>query len=602
MNEVVEHLLSMRGLSAENADDFLHPQYTNIGNPSDMKDMDKSVERVYTAITNNEKIAIYADYDCDGIPGAVVLSDMFDVIGFTNYIVYIPDRHKEGYGLHIPAIDSLISDGVNLIVTIDVGITAVDQAKYCKEKGIDLIITDHHLPLEKIIKDKKNKDTQIIPDAYAVINPKQTDCHYDDMPARPNDTTGIEFGRSGGLCGSGVIFTFVRGFLQKYREYQIMKGKEGTRPVGIPDSKMSGEIPTGWEKWLLDMVAIATLSDMVPLLGENRILAYYGLQVLKKTRRPGLQLILQKAGVDMAHIVEDDVTFTLAPRLNAASRMDTPMTAFKLLKTKNSKEAVEFSAHLEGLNTERKTKVASIMKEVKKVLKQKEEQPVIVIGNPNWNIGVLGLVASKIVDEHDKTVFVWGRDEFGIIKGSCRSNGTCHLVSIMSATPAGTFIAFGGHEGAGGFSVSNDAIHTLSEVLNSVHGSAIIKIDSSITNAKQTLEVTLPIVTNEVYRAIQNFAPFGVANEKPLFVFKRVLVETAKEFGKDKNHLEIVVSHNDGGRPVKLKAIAFFKTTNDFEQKLAPGMHIDLSAYIEESRYMGKVEMRLRIENLEVVC
>ena len=255
------------------------------------------------------------------------------------------------------------------------------------------------------------------------------------------------------------------------------------------------------------------------------------------------------------------------------------------------------TARLEGLNTERKTKVASIMKEVKKVLKQKEEQPVIVIGNPNWNIGVLGLVASKIVDEHDKTVFVWGRDEFGIIKGSCRSNGTCHLVSIMSAAPAGTFVAFGGHEGAGGFSVSNDAIHTLADVLNSVHSSAVIEVNVDKDSA-QTLEVTLPVVTSEVYRAIQNFAPFGVANPKPVFMFKRVLVETAKEFGKDKNHLEIIVSHNDGTRLTKLKAIAFFKTTNDFEQKLVPGMCIDMSAYIEESRYMGKVEMRLRIVDI----
>ena len=168
----------------------------------------------------------------------------------------------------------------------------------------------------------------------------------------------------------------------------------------------------------------------------------------------------------------------------------------------------------------------------------------------------------------------------------------------MSATPAGTFIAFGGHEGAGGFSVSNDAIHTLGEVLNSVHSSAVIQVEND-KNTTQALEVSLPIVTNEVYRAIQNFAPFGIANEKPLFMFRRVLVENAKEFGKDKNHLEIVVSHNDGARPTKLKAIAFFKTTNDFEQKLAPGMYIDMSAYIEESRYMGKVEMRLRIVDIQ---
>ena len=503
MNQVIEHLLFMRGLSAKDADGFLYPKYENIGNPTDMKDMQKSIERVYRAISNpisgGEKIAIYADYDCDGIPGAVVLSDMFDIIGFTNYVVYIPDRHKEGYGLHIPAIDSLIADGVSLIITIDVGITAVEQAKYCKEKGIDLIITDHHLPLEntnlpsngKKLKNKE-KSNQIIPDAFAVINPKQTGNKYpDDM-----------------LCGSGVIFTFVRGFLEEYRKRWNVKKEKGARLVGIPDLNMSSEIPIGWEKWLLDMVAIATLSDMVPLLKENRILAYYGLQVLRKTRRPGLQLLLQKAGADISHIVEDDVTFTLAPRLNAASRMGTPMTAFKLLKTKDEKEAVEFSAHLEGLNTDRKTKVASIMKEVKKILKQKEDLPVIVIGNPSWNIGVLGLVASKIVDEHGKTVFVWGRDEFGIIKGSCRSNGTCHLVSIMSAAPAGTFLAYGGHESAGGFSVNNEAIHTLAEVLNSVHDVAYIDntLKELIQNEKKALQISVPFVNIDLYKEIQKFA------------------------------------------------------------------------------------------------
>ncbi|MGI9118350.1 MAG: single-stranded-DNA-specific exonuclease RecJ [Minisyncoccia bacterium] len=585
MQEIVANMLEMRGLSDIDADEFLHPKYTNIGNPSDLKDLNKSVKRVYKAIQNNEKIAIYADYDCDGIPGAVVLSDMFDIIGFTNYVVYIPDRHKEGYGLHIPAIDSLVADGVNLIITIDVGITAVDQAKYCKEKGIDLIITDHHLPLKLspppasplaggeskpflIVEGCDDFDNQIIPDAYAVINPKQN-----------NPSTGGNKYGDDMLCGSGVIFTFVRGFLDKYRaEY---------------------DVPVGWEKWLLDMVAIATLSDMVPLLKENRILAYYGLQVLKKTRRPGLQLLLQKAGVDMAHLVEDDVTFTLAPRLNAASRMDTPVTAFKLLKTKDAKEAVELSAQLESLNTDRKTKVANIMKQVKKTFEKstdKLESNVVVVGDPNWSVGVLGLVASKIVDEHNKTVFVWARDESGIIKGSCRSNCTCHLVSIMSSAPVGTFVTFGGHEGAGGFTVNNDAIHTLAEVLNSVHENSVIEKENN--NSIEALEISLSLVTDEVYKTIQNFAPFGVANTKPLFLFKNVLIESAKEFGKDKNHLEIVVSHNSGK---KIKAISFFKTTNDFEEKLVPGIHIDLFACIEESRFMGRVEMRLRIESLNIV-
>ncbi len=416
--DLLDLLLSNRGISIEDRERFLNPSYENgIYDPYLMKDMERAVVRIFEAIEAKEKIVIYSDYDCDGIPAAVIMNDFFHKIDYENFSIYIPDRHDEGYGLHHDAIDQFINDEIKLLITFDLGITATEEVAKAQAGGIDVIITDHHLPQEET------------PRAYAILNPKQEGCNYPDKM----------------LCGAGVAFKLVQALVLKYGEYW--------------------KINNGWEKWLLDMAGVATLSDQVPLLDENRVLAFYGLKVLRKGHRIGLVELFKKAGVDITKLNEEDITFTLAPRINAASRMADPMKAFELLATTNPINARVLSDHLVKINDERKIMVAHIMKDVKNVLKKREDKALIVIGNPSWRIGILGLIASKITEEYKKPVFVWGEDGNGTIRGSCRSWGGINLVELMTTLPENSLIEFGGHKSAGGFSVSYEEVHFLEERL-----------------------------------------------------------------------------------------------------------------------------------------
>lgn len=542
--ELLDLLLKNRGIKEHDRDAFLYPSYErDISDPFLLKDMDKVCIRIYDAIQNNEKIVIYSDYDCDGIPAAVIMHDFFTKIGYQYFSIYIPHRHDEGYGLHRDAITEFIEQKVNLLVTFDLGITAVAEVAYAQEHNLDVIITDHHLPHEEI------------PKAFAIINPKQKGCAYpDDM-----------------LCGAGLAFKLVQGLIQKYG--------------------LQWEIAPGWEKWLLDMAGLATLADQVPLLRENRALAYYGLKVLQKSRRPGLVELFRKAGVRMESLGEEDVTFTLAPRLNAASRMGNPQDAFAVLSTMNPVEAKTYADHLARINDERKTSVAHIMKEVKKSLHNREIGSVVVIGNPSWRVGVLGLVASKIVDEYKCAAFVWGAEGGEVIRGSCRGYGSVNLVECMAALPTQSLLAYGGHSGAGGFSVSYEEIHFLEERLTAVF-TALPSDTEDVAPLSIDATISLDDVNADNYAVIEKLAPYGMGNPKPVFRFEAVAVVELKEFGKEKNHLELMF-RTSRGRPVK--AIAFFKTRESFRGGLAVGDCIDMIATFEKSTFAGRTELRLRI-------
>ncbi len=546
-DELLEILLENRGIKIEDRDKFLNPSYEeHLYDPYLMKDMEKAVVRIYEAVEAKEKIVIYSDYDCDGIPAAVIMHDFFTKIGYENFYIYIPDRHDEGYGLHRDAIEEFINTEVKLLITFDLGITAVDEVAQAQSAGIDVIITDHHLPQDSV------------PRAFAIINPKQDGCKYPDKM----------------LCGAGLAFKLAQALIKKYGEY-----------FNISD---------GWEKWLLDMAGLATLADQVPLLDENRVLAYYGLKVLQKARRPGLAELFRKAGVDTNKMTEEDVTFTLAPRLNAASRMGSPMDAFKVLSTLDVVEAKTLADHLAKINDERKLMVAHIMKDVKKTLSKREEKSVIVIGNPSWRVGILGLVASKVAEEYKKPAFVWGSEGSEIIRGSCRVWGGVNLVEIMTQLPENSLLEFGGHTSAGGFSVSHEEVHFLEERL--------LTVFNGITDKKESKEdldidatITLDDVTNENYSVIERLAPYGVGNPKPMFKFVDIAITSIKEFGKEKNHLELLFT-NSRGRPVK--AIAFFKTRDSFGRTLTAGERINLIATFEKSTFAGRTELRLRIVDI----
>ncbi len=545
--ELLELLLKNRGIEEKDQDKFLNPKYEDCYDPFLLKDMEHACVRIFESIEAKEKIVIYSDYDCDGIPAAVIITDFFKKINYEDYLVYIPDRQYEGYGLHMDAIKEFVENDFKLLVTFDLGITAVEEVLYAQTNGLDVIITDHHLPQDKI------------PKAYAIINPKQDGCSYpDDM-----------------LCGAGVSYKLVQGMVKKYGEYF--------------------KIHKGWEKWLLDMAGVATLSDQVPLVNENRIFAYYGLLVLRKNKRTGLSQFFKNLRVDARKLTEDDVAFTLAPKINAASRMGSPMSAFELLSESNIEKAGSLSDHLIELNNDRKYLVANIMKSVNKTLYNKNDQSVVVIGNPDWKPGVLGIVASKIVDEYKRPAFVWGRGDGDVIKGSCRSFGSINLVEMMQKLPSESLITFGGHVQAGGFSVRHEEIHFLEERILQTYENFSFSNEEKIDEIAEA-EMTIDDVNMQNFKTIDRLAPFGVGNPKPLFLFKDLPISEIREFGKDKNHLEIIFLNS---RAQKIKAIAFFKTRESFNRSLTIGERVDLVSPLELNTFLGKTELRLRIVDIK---
>lgn len=553
--ELLGTLLEKRGIVDQaQADIFINPSYErDLHDPFLMRDMEHACVRLYEAIDNKQKIVIYADYDCDGIPGAVILDDLFKKINYKNYEVYIPQRNSEGYGLNLDAIKQFADKGVKLLITVDLGITAVAEVAQAEIDGIDVIITDHHLPGD------------ILPRAYAILNPK-----VDDYPEKM-------------LCGAGVAFKLVQGFIKKYG------GENG-----------QFKIKEGAEKWMLDMAGLATLSDMVPLTGENRAIAYFGVKVFRKSPRPGLQKLLAQLKIDQKNISEDDIGFMVTPRLNAASRMDDPMRAYELLSTEDEVEADTLAKHLTKINDERKSIVAGVMREVNKKFGTNSMRPVnevIVIGSPTWRVGILGLVAGKILDEYDKPVFVWGKDENDCIKGSCRSDGTVSVVELMSETSE-SFLEFGGHELAGGFTVHNDKIHYLEEAL-STSFQKIKRPASELAGREKNYDVKsdLGLVNMKNWREIEKMAPFGLANPKPVFLFEGVKIEKIKKFGKNGSgeHLEIIFSDNNGN---KAKAISFFSGLESFAKPLVENIAVNLLATFDLSRFAGREELRLRIEDI----
>ncbi len=561
---LLQHLLFHRGIiDAAAAAAFLDPSYeTHTHDPFLLKDMAKAVKRVLKAVQKGEKIVIFSDYDADGIPGAVVLHDFFKKIGYVNFSNYIPHRHDEGFGLNTEAVEAFAKEGAKLVITIDCGIADVAEAKRAQELGLDLIITDHHLPLAGL------------PPAFAILNPKQADCTYPEKM----------------LCGSGVIFKFVQALIKEFPE-----------------------IKDGWEKWLLDMVGMATMSDMVPLTGENRVFAYYGLKVLRKSPRIGLMKLLRKIKTDQRNLTEDDIGFTISPRINAASRMGVPQDAFRLLATVDETEADQLSDHLNKINDERKGIVAAMVKEMKHALESRwaNEQgssagewpkpKLIVLGNPKWRPSLLGLAANTLMEAYSCPVFLWGRDGEDVLKGSCRSNGVS-LQALMCKVPGATLSAYGGHALAGGFAVTDEEVHRLEADLLAAYDSAPKEAASS-TDVGLCVDaaVSFDDVNWQTYGAIEKLAPFGTGNPKPLFLFENAVPREVKTFGKEKNHLELCFSKANGD---KVSAIGFFSTPEDWHAELGAGRQLrvgeklSLVATLEKSTFRNFPELRLRIVDI----
>jgi len=565
-------LLAVRGLiDPIEAEKYLHPSYDrDLYDPFLMKGMKKAVERINLAIQNNERIVVYGDYDADGVPGVVIITSFFKEIGFSNFDIFIPDRQLDGYGLKDDTIIALAKDGAKLIISVDCGIVDVVPAKKAKDLGIDMIITDHHLPQGRL------------PKAVAILDSKQEDDKY---PYKM-------------LCGAGVAFKLVQALVQK----------------------SSHEFKAGWEKWLLDLVAIATISDMVPLKDENRTLAYFGLKVLRKTKRPGLLELFRTMKIRKDNVTEDDVGFMLAPRLNAASRMSHAVQSYFLLTTDDVDQARDIAKHLEEKNRERKSMVDTIVSVIEERLKEKEIIPdILVFGDSDWPAGGLGLVANKIKDKYGKSVFIWGGNgNSGECKGSSRSNGQVNLVKLMEkvsqnfakqnlgrhAEGENFFTNFGGHFMAAGFAISKANLPELETRLNETYKK--MAKEKHLEEVLVEKELSIDEITWGNYYFVEEMGPYGIDNPKPIFMLKDVIIDTVKAFGNGGIHLELGFRNS---KDKKISAIGFFVCTSNEKLdalnghifkgvNLEVGQKIDALVTIEKSTFKNFPELRLRIVDL----
>jgi len=546
-------LLSRRGIrTLEEAEAFLSPSYdAHIGDPLTMLNMEKAARRVAAAIDIGERITVWSDYDCDGIPGGVVLHDFLKKAG-ANFDNYIPHRHLEGYGLNITGIEKLAKEGTKLIITVDSGITDVAEVKRANELGMEVIITDHHLPQDEL------------PPAYAVVDPKQEGETY---PYR--DFCG------GGLAWKLACAVLAVGFIGRER------------------------IVPGWEKWLLDMAGLSTIADMVPLTGENRVIAKYGLLVMRKTPRIGFQKLCAAARVKQQLITEDDVGFMIAPRVNAASRMGNPRDAFDLFTTSDESRADALAKELERINRSRRAMGGAVTRAAHERLEARKlegELPaVIALGDPDWRPGLLGLVANALAEEYGRPVFLWGREGGTTAKGSCRAGGSISVVALMQAA-ADVFEDFGGHRASGGFTVKDDQIFSLEERLcNALARLPAEDAREEVRYADRELSPS-DILSQEMSRT-ERFAPFGMDNPKPAFVLREIRLARVVWFGKGEEHLRLSLIRDDGFEERPLEAIAFFarRDLGNALTNLESRTHVTLLGNLERDTFTRGQPVRLRI-------
>ncbi len=490
-------LLINRGLvDKDKAFSFLSPSLKSLSDPFTMKGMTEATERIGSAIINREKIAIYGDYDVDGTTAAALLYLFFKEIGLDKTIYYIPSRLEEGYGLNTTAIEKLSSDKVGLIITVDCGISDVEAVEYASTLGIDCIITDHHEPVK------------VFPKAVSILNPKQEGC---DFPFK-------------GLAGVGVAFNLAVAVRSKLRKDGYFSTDKKRQEPNL--------------KRYLDLVSIGTVADMVPLEGDNRILVSIGLKELRYTTRIGLRALMDKALRGKA-VGSDDVAFTIAPRINAAGRLGSAENALKLLISEDITEADALAHRLESYNTSRRTLEDKTLKEALSLLdatEGTENDRAIVLAGEGWHPGVIGIVASRLIERFNKpTVMIAVND--GIGKGSVRGvKGIDVLSGIVNS--AHLLSRFGGHKAAAGLTIEEKNIETFKAEFLSFMNSAVRDVDL-LPLIKIDEEILLDEVNEGLISEIDTLSPFGVSNPRPLLYSSGVQIINSEVVGE--KHLKLKI-------------------------------------------------------------
>ena len=555
---VLANLLVQRGIdTVEKAEKFFDPQLHDLHDPFLMKDMDRAVARVEQALERGERIMVYGDYDVDGTTAVALVYKFLRQIGHTNLMFYIPDRYTEGYGISRKGIDIAAKKGVKLIIALDCGIKAVEKVDYAKQKGVDFIICDHHLPAEQI------------PAAVAVLDPKRTDCTY------PFDE----------LSGCGVGFKLVQAYAQ-------------THNIAFESIE-----------WLLDLLVVSIASDIVPLVDENRILAYYGLRRLNTSPSEGLLSIINICKLDRSNITIDDIVFKIGPRINAAGRMrmdeydenDTPSggyAAVKLLVEGDEAAATRFGGVIDGFNQDRKSIDRSVTQEAHDYIESHPElksRKSTVIYNPKWMKGIVGIVASRLIETYYRPTVVLTQSN-GFVTGSARSIPGFDLYQAVESC-SDLLENFGGHMYAAGLTMRPENVEQFARRFNDY---VEANIDPKILVPQVEIDSMLLFsdITPSFHRELNRFQPFGPGNNAPVFATLCVSNEKgdAKLVGAEAEHLRMDLTQTQKPNTT-IQTIAFSQPTH--YEWIRSGRPVDVCYQIVENHYRGSVTTQLRIKDIK---
>jgi len=523
--------------SHHDVEHFLTPRLNDLIDPFLLLGMEQAVERVRRAVAAKERILLYGDYDVDGVSSVVILRKMIELMGHRADI-HVPDRLKDGYGMQVSVVEQAAREGVTLIISVDTGIRAIEAVKAARAVGVDVVITDHHLPEEEL------------PPAAAILNPSQPGCRY------PNKN----------LCGAGVTFKLIQALMER-------ENWPPDRIVRYSDS-------------FLVMAAIATVADVVPLIGENRVIVKRGLDGLSKTRNPGLRALLDVSGVDPGSILSaTDVGFRVSPRINAAGRMDNARDVIEMFLTGDEERARAIARRLDELNTERQRTGEAIVKAIIEecgVDGPGPDRSGLVFYSPGWHRGVVGIVANRVVELFHRPAIVLGRDEnTGLAQGSGRSIPGFHLLDSLGGM-SDLFIRFGGHRQAVGVTLDESRVEELRQRFNA-HAATVLSEEDLAPERACDAAMSFDELSDTSAEEVLHLAPFGLGNRPPLFMVRGVEIrQTAETFGKEREHIRARLYQRD--KCVFAKAWRFAARAAELQR----GARVDVALSIDADPFSAK--------------
>ena len=540
VDELVATLLVQRGIKTyDQAFNFFRPQLADLHDPFLMKDMDKAVDRLSSAIAEGENIMIFGDYDVDGTTAVSLMHSYISPI-HQAVTTYIPDRYEEGYGVSIKGIDYASDNDISLIIALDCGIKAIEQVAYAREKGIDFIICDHHTPGDQL------------PDAVAVLDPKRKDCEYPYIE----------------LCGCGVGF-------------KLCQAMEASQDGSSADLES-----------LLDLVAIAIAADIVPMTGENRILSYHGMKQINENPRPGIKALMRSLNKQSYNTT--DVVFTAAPRINAAGRMKHGAHAVELLTEEDPAVAIELAEAIDAFNIERREADGTITEEALQQILDHEETEAhsTVVKSDHWHKGVLGIVASRLIETYYRPTIVFGRSG-DMITGSARSVKGFNIYDALDACSE-HLQKFGGHKYAAGLTLEEK---NYAEFKSAFELYVSENLDEKLRHPELMVDMTIPIekIDHKLYRIIAQFAPFGPGNMTPVFMSEN-LSDTgyAKGVGEEGKHLKFAVKQDRNG---SIGAIAF--NLGDRYSMVSSNRPFMAAYTVDENVWNGRTSIQLKVKDIK---